>query len=244
MNGVRQTLALVCSILVFFCLLVMHTARSRAEARRSGCSERLRLIGVGLLNYHSAFFNFPFSSGGTDRGFDDPTQGNANRLSGWVGLLPFIEQQPLWEEVSTRLQIGKTRYPPMGPVPWTDPREYPPWGKRPAELVCPTDRDADQFSTAASYTFNYGDGVFNVGAPYHDKIFENYIPEWRSKRGMALRQHALQIIDVIDGTANTIYVSEAKIAGPRVARNVSGPEREWPSFRTCLGFGSRQERSG
>ena len=27
---------------------------------------------------------------------------------------------------------------------------------------------------------------------------------------------------VIDGTANTIYVSEAKIAGPRVARNVSG----------------------
>lgn len=217
--------------LVVASILVTRVARYRAAARGVTCSNNLKQLGLGLHNYHAAYKRLPMGSGGTSPGsVDDPLAGNASRLSAFVGVIPFVEQQRLWEQIANPLRGDGVVYPPMGPVPWYDPDEYTPWGQRPALFVCPSDmEDAERFPTVASYTVNYGDGIYRVGFPSaqerkDDLDFDHkaVARENATRRGVFMRATALRFRDILDGTSNTLFFSESRIGGPKVAKNVEG----------------------
>ncbi|MCG8652380.1 MAG: DUF1559 domain-containing protein, partial [Pirellulales bacterium] len=107
------------------------------------------------------------------------------------------------------------------PVPWFDPKSYIPWGQRPGSYVCPTDQDQEKFPTAASYVINYGDGVVAVGAPVERELLP-YAMDRTSKRGIAVRERFVRFRDVLDGLANSVLLSEAKLGGLAVAKNING----------------------
>ncbi|WP_430452968.1 DUF1559 domain-containing protein [Rhodopirellula europaea] len=203
-------------------LLAGVVPRMRQNARRSTCEMNFKQLGLALHNYHSARRMMPMGCGGTSSGSaDEPTLGNANRLSPLVGLTPFMEQQRLWEKISNPLRLNGEVFPAMGPVPWFDPEKYTPWGQRPEVLVCPADPTAQDFPTVASYTINYGDAVMNVGA----SPLEEMPPYGRTPgalRGMFGYQMVFRFRDVLDGLSNTLLMSEARIGGVRVAKDVSG----------------------
>ncbi|MEP3928482.1 DUF1559 domain-containing protein [Rhodopirellula bahusiensis] len=203
-------------------LLAGFVPRMRQNARRSTCEMNFKKLGLALHNYHSAYNTMTMGCGGTSSGSaDEPTLGNANRLSPLVGLTPFMEQQALWEEIANPLRANGEVFPAMGPVPWFDPEKYTPWGQRPEVLVCPADPTAKDFPTVASYTINYGDAVMNVGA----SPLEEMPPYGRTPgalRGVFGYQMVFRFRDVLDGLSNTLLMSEARIGGVRVAKNIPG----------------------
>ncbi|MCC9654205.1 DUF1559 domain-containing protein [Rhodopirellula halodulae] len=218
MDGI--TLYVAC--IVGLSLLATALPRWRQSARSAACEMNLKQLGLAFHNYHSAYRQLPMGSGGTSPGsVDEPLLGNANRLSPWVGISPFMEQQALWEQISNPMSVANKRFPAMGPVPWYDFESYPPWKKRPQALACPADSTTKKFPTASSYVVNYGDAVMNVGAsPLREMPPYGKTPA--ALRGMFGREMAFRFRDVLDGLSNTLMVSEAKIGGVQVAKNVSG----------------------
>ncbi len=165
----------------------------------------------------------PIGSGGTTAvGGDELWQSNQDRLSPWVGLLPFAEQQRLWEKIANPVSAGPITFPAMGPVPWYDPEIYTPWGDRPGLFVCPSEKDAARLPTVSSYTLNYGDAVHMVGSPHDATTGLKARAIQASNRGMFFGKQVIRFRDCLDGLSNTLMFSEACIANQPVAKNVAG----------------------
>jgi len=109
---------------VLIALLLPAVQRVREAANRTQCLNNMKQMGLALHNYHDTFHCFPPS---LDRGLSPwlagPNQGWTPYWSWMAYILPFIEQDILWDEA---LAWAKTdprviRYPPKTYFYW-------PWG--------------------------------------------------------------------------------------------------------------------
>ncbi len=81
-------------------LLLPAVQAAREAARRSQCINNMKQIGIGLHNHHDTYKRFP---PGTSQDQQPFGPGASNWGASWmVYLLPFIEQNALWDQ----LQIG------------------------------------------------------------------------------------------------------------------------------------------
>lgn len=242
---------LVC-VLLTITLLLPVVAQQRSQARASACAVNLKQIGLAVHNYHSAFKQLPAACGGTDYG-EQPESSNQGRIGPLVALLPFVQQQKLWEVISNPYTNPETnqQFPRMGPVPWYDPQVYKPWGQGPSQYLCP-DRPGDKpevrqkivytlqsqdpgGGVMTNYVACYGDGTFNVGTPPKDSM-ESKRHARATKRGLFVPGQALKFRDCLDGLSNTLMFSETRssvLSKPEsaVAKDVAGLSRN-PSL--CL----------
>lgn len=173
-------------------LLLPAVRSSREAARRMSCSNNLKQLGLALHGYHDTYEHFPAAMGGTWQG-ETPLQGNANRLSGLVALLPFMEQQPRWEQISAPLEIDGVMYPAMGPAPWV--AEYTPWQKEIPGLRCPSAETKPKNGGQMNYTFCIGDVV-------------QEIHQATQLRGAFACGMTSRFKDFSDGSSNTIAMGE------------------------------------
>ena len=105
-----KLLVVIAIIGVLVGLLLPAVQAAREAARRMSCSNNFKQIGLGMHNYHAAYQMFPSTwDGSTPNGY----RVNLNL----VGILPFIEQQALWEQLSNPSQQGTTNFDPMGASP-------------------------------------------------------------------------------------------------------------------------------
>jgi prepilin-type N-terminal cleavage/methylation domain-containing protein/prepilin-type processing-associated H-X9-DG protein len=186
-------LLVVIAIIGLLVALLLPAVRSSGEAaRRMSCGNNLKLLGLALHNYHDAHGHFPSAMGGTGHGVTR-TQGNANRLSGLVALLPFIEQQPLWEQISTACEIDGVMYPAMGLAPWVT--EYTPWRTEIPGFRCPSADSKRADFGQTNYTFCVGDIVHEI----HQAT---------RLRGAFAGGMTACFKDITDGTSNTIAMGE------------------------------------
>ena len=186
-------------------LLLPAVQAAREAARRMQCGNNVKQVGLALHNYHAAFQNFPMQAGGTGG-----LPGNNSILSYLVPLLPFMEQQPLWEQISgTYTSSNDVTYPPMGPVPWD--MGYDPWRTTVGTFRCPSDpaQPVAGQGGVSNYSACVGDGI-----PWTDKGgLNDYREEQQAQALMFLRgvfkpRHFTRIRDIMDGTSNTIMVGE------------------------------------
>ncbi len=171
--------------------------------REANLAENLKIIGIATHNYHSVFKSLPIGCGGTD-GQGVPENGNDYRLSGFVGLLPFMEEQALWEKISKPLKVGNSTLPAMGPVPSYDPSRYRNWGQQVSTFLCPSETTDPGDYGLRSYVHCYGDGIENVGNAEGQELRIVC-------RGMFARKHPFRFRDTLDGLSNTIMASETVI---------------------------------
>src|SRR5215208_5383525 len=81
-----ELLVAIAVIGALLALLLPAVGRSREAARRAGCLNNIKQLGLALHSYHDVHQVFP------------PASFRSNELSWHVHLLPFIEQQALYNQ--------------------------------------------------------------------------------------------------------------------------------------------------
>ncbi|TWT32587.1 DUF1559 family PulG-like putative transporter [Blastopirellula retiformator] len=190
-------------ICVLVALLLPATRRSREASRRMQCNNNLKQLGLAMHNYHDTFGTFPPAMLGTTLP-DDPLESNVGRLSGMVSILPQLEQNALYEKITSPLDADGRRFPAGGPAPWI--ADYPPWKIELEALQCASAPRESSELGQTNYAFCIGDLAREVHQP-------------AKRRGMFGGNLTSTIKDANDGTANTILLGE--IAN-RVNRQILG----------------------
>ncbi|WP_047812890.1 DUF1559 domain-containing protein [Rhodopirellula islandica] len=243
-----ELLVVIAIIGVLVGLLLPAVQAAREAARRMSCSNNFKQIGLALHNYHSAYNKLPAQKGGSNNANDGSLGGNQLRL-GWLpAILPFIEQQGLWEQISNPLAINTdgtlraTPWPGMGPAPWRS--DYTPWITELAALRCPSDPGTGlpalgrtNYAACQGDAVEYGEvGAWGGSNPF--VINSGYAEQIRaSGRGMFIARQYTGFRDVLDGLSNTIAAGEiATDLGDRDIRTApidgpgSAPLRDNPSW--------------
>src|SRR6478735_3786234 len=100
-----ELLVVIAIIGVLVALLLPAVQSAREASRRTKCTNQLKQFGIAMHNYADTFKVFPNRRGGFDNGLQ------ANRISPFVQLLPYLEQQAMHD----RIQAGDATNPPGGP---------------------------------------------------------------------------------------------------------------------------------
>ena len=96
------TMIEVCAVLgliaMLIALLLPAVQSARETARRTSCANNLLQVALGVRAYQSSFGHYPMQMHGTD-GSTQIGLDNDRRLSFLVGVLPFVGQQSLYEQI-------------------------------------------------------------------------------------------------------------------------------------------------
>lgn len=233
-----ELLVVIAIIGILVGLLLPAVQAAREAARRMSCSNNFKQIGLAIHNYHSTYKQIPLQGAGTGIGVNTPNwwqQGNdagKECLSALVGLTPFMEQQALWDHISspstqtvsgapvpgnTNL-INPPRWPAMGPSARNHSFGigYVPWFTEIPTLRCPSDPGVGKpMLGRTNYALCMGDSA----SPWHNSFKNGNLTDsgnWAHRaarsvnRGMFMNRRESKFRDVLDGLANTIAMGEIK----------------------------------
>jgi prepilin-type N-terminal cleavage/methylation domain-containing protein len=196
-----ELLVVIAIIAVLIALLLPAVQQAREAARRSQCKNNLKQIGLAMHNYHDVFGRFQPKSTGTAPG-NPCHNGNSNRRSGWVSILPYMDQAPLYNQIETggapatstcSGSVVGTPVSPGGPCGWC---AWTPWDVTIPMLLCPSDPQPNTLRQQ-SYMMSVGDQMTCLNSNN------------RADRGVFGGRHrCIRISDITDGTSNTVAMSE------------------------------------
>jgi prepilin-type N-terminal cleavage/methylation domain-containing protein len=184
-----ELLVVIAIIAILVALLLPAVQQAREAARRSTCKNQLKQLGLALHNYHDVYGVFVPGLTGTNSG----SRSNGGRLSGFFGLLPFMDQAPLYEAMTG--DPGSNQ----GSVPWDGNGNVPWMSTHLAALNCPSDVLQRRDRGKNSYCFNKGDRATELENREIERV-----------RGMFGGWTPFSERDVTDGTSNTIAMSELR----------------------------------
>ena len=185
-----ELLVVIAIIGILIALLLPAVQAAREAARRAQCTNNLKQLGVGLHNYHDATKSLPFGVGGTNLNKAQPPQHNWGRASGFIPLLPYVEQQALYDLI----RGGGNGHPPYGPYAW---QGWVVWDVTLPVFNCPSDSEMRSGSNRNSnYAFSRGDTIAGVNNATS------------GTRGIFGYAQTIRFADILDGTSNTVAMSE------------------------------------
>lgn len=206
-----ELLVVIAIIGVLVGLLLPAVQSAREAARRMQCQNNMKQLSLACLNYESAFKRMPARQAGTGV-LHQQERGLRMRASGFITLLPFIEQEPLYNAILAR-----------------DIRRQAPWdnwfrangGKLPF-LECPSDTgfgnthdpNGRAGDGTVSYAFNAGDCFARSGWHTEDERNRPDLSRQKPKlttRGVFGRHDYVKLSAISDGTSNTLAISERSI---------------------------------
>jgi len=193
-----ELLVVIAIIGILVALLLPAIQAAREAARRTQCNNNLKQIGVAMHNYHDVYGALPWMRGPSNYGNRNTTpRGNEQTINGLVGILPFIEQQALYD-VITSPWPGPPATNPYGP-----PRDffyYGPWKEDIPAFRCPSAPLGLGYYNSAAVT-----GRRNYAMCLGDTIANNHSVK---TRGVFYYRSATKIRNILDGTSNTILMGE------------------------------------
>jgi prepilin-type N-terminal cleavage/methylation domain-containing protein len=187
-----ELLVVIAIIAILIALLLPAVQQAREAARRSQCRNNLKQLGLAMHNYHDVHNMFVMKSGGTDNGVSEQT--NRNRRSGMVGLLPYLDQAPLYQQI----EGGSPPEPlPGGPCGWCS---WGPWNVILPVMLCPSD-SRQVVHRHHNYMFSVGDQMRNMNSNF-----------WAARGVFGGRHRCIGIHEITDGTSNTVMLGERRRA--------------------------------
>lgn len=217
-----ELLVVIAIIGVLIALLLPAVQAAREAARRMQCSNQLKQLGLGLHNFHDTNQGVPgncclkiikrICPGTSPYGYSD---GSLHQQGAFVVLLPFIEQQTLYD-LALGLKNSSGVSKPFGNQPW-QPLYFgtpAPWSFDIATFLCPSDsnnrREASE-TKATNYRLCRGDGAL---------VWDDY----KGCRGLFGRQDYFDrdFAAITDGLSNTICLSEAVVGNDSTRNKVKG----------------------
>ncbi len=183
-----ELLVVIAIIGVLVALLLPAVQSAREASRRMKCTNHLKQFGIALHNYADTFKVFPNRRGG----FGGV---QANRISPFVQLLPFLEQTAMHQQIQAGDPTNLTAFPPGGP---RGDGNWAVWNRPPAVFRCPSDPGV--------VTRVNNDSGHNYVLCVGDQV--NIINTATNNRGMFTRLACRRFAEVTDGTSNTLLMSE------------------------------------
>lgn len=164
-----EVVVLLAILAILVGLLLPATRGTREASRRTFCQYNLVQLSKALGNYEAEHGVFPSAMAGTGpfsaEELPNPRD-NAGRLSGFVGMLPYLDQLTLYQQIEEPIDFQGVSYSAFGPAPWT--ASYPPWQEQLTVLLCPSDfaqpSDGPQLGMT-NYAFSVGDQARNLHGP-------------------------------------------------------------------------------
>ncbi len=191
-----EILVVIAIIGILVGLLLPAVQAARESARRIQCINHLKQIGLAFINHHDALGGFPGGGAGpqdsrtlTGAG-GSPTTFETQAWSWAYQLLPYVEQQNLWENPSD-----------------TVVRETPV-----AIYYCPSRRTPRAVNTAiglraqTDYAGNAG-SVRNSGAP----VWSPGYGQTGVIQHLTFGRGPVRIASITDGTSHTVLVGEKRM---------------------------------
>jgi prepilin-type N-terminal cleavage/methylation domain-containing protein len=172
--------------------MILPVTRSvREPARRTVCMNHQRQIILACLNYESAHMRFPSAMGGPHLTHLSAHDG-VHRASGYVSILPYLEQLSLYEQITQPGNFGGVDFPA---IPSPTNANYPPYQAQPEVLLCPSAESVNSPFGQTNYAFCIGDAARNI----HNL---------EKARGVFAPGLHTTIADLKDGSSNTIAFAE------------------------------------
>jgi prepilin-type N-terminal cleavage/methylation domain-containing protein/prepilin-type processing-associated H-X9-DG protein len=208
MRRTRQTgftlvelLVVIAIIAVLIGLLLPAVQKVRAAANKAKCANNLKQIGLAALNYENAKGCLPPNGSWATNGISFPGIPH----SAHSRLLPFIEQDAVWQKVNLNADTYEQ------PAVFT---------QRIAVYLCPS--EITEKSDRPPFTGQFAMYASNYGSAWGDWFSENFDTGTFGKgafTGAAFpRQRGVALLDVTDGTSNTVGFAEVKAFGPLLDR--------------------------
>ncbi len=223
-----ELLVVIAIIGILIALLLPAVQAAREAARRSQCTNNLKQLGLALQNYHDRSLSFPpvaiFVKGNV------PAGTNHYHHTWLTGLLPFIEQAPLYQSINFQL--------PALTAPYVAPNAV---GQAVVSTVvnaflCPSDsflgRNVSQTHNLAitnyvgSMGWHWWDGCVNC---------PNATVMPGDNRNLFTPPRASRMADITDGTSNTVVVNERLSKGWSPTGNAGAPGPR-PDPVVCAAF--------
>ena len=203
-----ELLVVIAIIGILVGLLLPAVQQAREAARRMSCSNNIGQVGLALLLYESTYFKLPSNQRGTGEWYSDPQTTNTGRLSANIAILPFLEQNNLYNEIwSDNILANGNVIPGGGPAPWNNHGgQYLPWRRQVKTFRCPSDGNSpisvNNFART-NYAFCYGDTLEGL----------DWTDQQNGTRGMFQGKFNRTLADCTDGLSNTILMGEIATAG-------------------------------
>lgn len=202
-----ELLVVIAIIGVLVALLLPAVQAAREAARRSQCSNNLKQMSLAMLNYEDTYKCLPPGRVGCDGDGSQQCNGfNSGAgtlgLSGFVSILPFLEQRPLFEKIDFAV------------VPWSTNSSSPPnWyatnkqlvEARPKFIVCPSEIAKPLIDSGSMKiaTGTYGLVGGHQGPP-------NGAPIKFTNTGVFVYRSTFRLADITDGTSSQFVIGETR----------------------------------
>ncbi len=206
-----ELLVVIAIIALLVALLLPAVQQVREAARKSQCQDHLHNFAIALHSYESSHRRFPPGWVGASSAGHDMMGGNGFAWGTFV--LPFIEQQPLYQQLNLNLPI-------------LAPANLPLLRTSIDVFICPSDPQPETWEieeegspgtvlarlASANYVGVFGSGPDQPGGQELEDCEDDYETNGPGSqcRGNGLMYHnsAVRIADIIDGTSNTLAIGE------------------------------------
>ncbi len=204
-----ELLVVLAIIAVLIGLILPAIQRVRATAARMACQNNLKQLALAGHNYHDSFGHFP-------PGLHQPHPLPSSRFTSlFVELLPFIEQQPLYE-----------RWDFANPTTNTLGEDALASQVLPI-LVCPSsplysnplDLGGNHFAGVTTYGGNTGTWIY----PNHDQPPDGIFFETGPRSRPVAGRRPVRMLAVKDGASNTFLLGERVITDGNLDSWINSP---------------------
>ncbi len=237
-----ELLVVIAIIAILIALLLPAVQQAREAARRTQCKNNLKQIGLALHNYHDTFGQFPPALIGSGR--RSPATGPTLNTTGWVLLLPYIDQSPLYNQYNFSMPSSVSNpsgafLPPGTPNDAINAAIYQ---LKLTAYVCPSDPGGGPYTNAVNSPSDYysANAVQRSNYMFATGGSTDYSDVWTTigtaDRGAFGNSGAATLTSIKDGSSNTIIAGESKQLG-KVAGAADTPANPYLAFGPFWGAG-------